>query len=160
MSELFKKVLSTLSKDQYYDSIKNEWIILCKEHKVIDCICGHKVKQSSTIYNKYTRTSLDVGTICCKKYCITRLCENQIFIRSMKKYRDSFHNENIIFMKDNTQFEKLIISQIEEEYNRIFEKLEVENEYYRIVPLNRLLTDLFDLQNNYDLYLLIFHSPK
>jgi hypothetical protein len=152
MSDIFQKIILSLSQCSLFDKAKNEWIILYKENKSLDCICGHKVKYSSTIYNIFTRTSIDVGTICCKKYGITNLCENQILIRAIKKYRDSvYNNENILYIEDNTQLENIIKQQIEEEYNRIFGKLELENEYYRVVPLNRLLTDLIDLQSNYNI---------
>ena len=149
MSELFQKIIVSLSQGSLFDK---EWIILYKEHKIIDCICGHKVKYSSTIYNKFTRTSLDVGTLCCKKYGITTLCENQILIRAIKKYRESIHNdENIRYIEDNIQLENMMKIQIEEEYNRIFGKLELEKDYYRVIPLNRLFIDLLDLQNNYQI---------
>lgn len=149
MSELFQKVILSISKDSLYDNVKNEWLIVHKEHKAIHCICGHNVKYSCTIYNKYTRKILDVGTLCCKKYGITSVCENQLLIRSLKEYQScSSTTENILDI-DNNKLEAILISKIQKEYNHIFEKLELENEYYRIVPLNRLLTDLTDLQTNY-----------
>ena len=147
MSEVFRKIILSLSQDPLYDNAKDEWIILFKEHKVINCICGHKVKHCSTIYNRTTNTILEVGNSCCKKNGITKVCKNQLFINSIKIYRES----NVISPIDNKQLEYIIILQIEKEYNHIFEKLELENEYYRIVPLNHLLNDLMDLQNNYQL---------
>ena len=147
MHDLFQKIVISLSQDSLYDNAKDEWMILCKEHKAIDCICGHKVKHCSTIYNTTTNTILEVGNSCCKKNGITKVCKNQLFINSIKIYRES----NVISPIDNKQLEYIIILQIEKEYNHIFEKLELENEYYRIVPLNHLLNDLLDLQNNYQL---------
>ena len=147
MHDLFQKIVISLSQDNLYDNAKDEWMILCKEHKAIDCICGHKVKHCSTIYNTTTNTILEVGNSCCKKNGITKVCKNQLFINSIKIYRES----NVISSIDNKQLEYIIILQIEKEYNHIFEKLELENEYYRIVPLNHLLNDLLDLQNNYQL---------
>ena len=147
MHDLFQKIVISLSQDSLYDNAKDEWMILCKEHKAIDCICGHKVKHCSTIYNRTTNTILEVGNSCCKKNGITKVCKNQLFINSIKIYRES----NVISPIDNKQLEYIIILQIENEYNHIFEKLELENEYYRIVPLNHLLNDLLDLQNNYQL---------
>jgi hypothetical protein len=172
MSEVFQKTILSLSEDSLYTKSKYEWMILFKEHKAIDCICGHKVKYSSTIYNKVTRALIDVGTFCCKKYGIRSVCENQLFIRSLREYRSSnISKDNIIYI-DNAKMETIIRSHIEEEYNHIFDKTRVdssiyitdssiqsnsnviepekgENDYYRIVPLNRLLTDLIDLQTNY-----------
>ena len=132
MPDLFQQAILDKSQDTLYDNARKEWMILYKDHMISNCICGHKVKYISTIYNRITRNILEVGTFCCKKNGIDMLCTNQLLIH--------IHKEKIEGDR--------IANYIETEYRKIFESEKVDK-YYRIVPLNKLLTDLVDLHTNY-----------
>jgi len=138
MTDTFQKKILEKSQDTFFDSARKEWVILFKEHKICHCICGHTVKLCSTIYNRKTHNSYTVGTMCCKKYGIDVHCTNQLLISIFKTPIESCMT---------TPIDQLLISAIE---HSMLTHINTR-EYYRIVPLNRLLTDLNDLQLNYGL---------
>lgn len=139
---LFEKTLLEKSKNSVIEEAIKEWVVLYKEQKEIDCVCGHKVKHSEVIYNKLTRHYLEIGVNCCKKYHMIGQCQNMILVDVAKK-----------ILGDNSlrfySFELSIRTYIEREYEELLDKWDKSKEYYTVVPLYHLLNHIIDLKENY-----------
>ena len=142
---LFEKKIIETSKSELFDDAIKEWVMIFKQFKVIDCICGDKVKHSAIIYNKLTRTCLEIGGNCCKKYDIHIHCSNDILVHICK----IAISQNNIDQEKYISFESSIQQYIEDEYKNIFTKRDNINDYYTVIPLYHLLNNVIDLKDNY-----------
>lgn len=122
------------------------------------CICGHRVKRITYLYDRISRKIMFIGTTCVKQYGISNHVKNRILIQVLKENIFEFDKENL---------EKNVRTFIQSIYNKLKEKLKasyhIEIDYYDIVaPFNRLLVDVYDLVTDYkfDLILLLNEIQK
>ena len=116
-----------------------------------ECICGHRVKRITYLYDRLKRKIIFIGTTCIKKYGIKRHVNNGILIQVLKENLVSFENINL---------EDRVKTWVETAYNELLEKVNACSEgifdYYDIVlPFRRLLTDICELVTEYHFDLIV-----
>jgi hypothetical protein len=134
---------------------EGQWEIFHNDHSNFykPCICGHRVKRITYLYDNLHRKIIFIGTTCVKKYGITRHLNNRILIQVLKESLVSF---------ESIELEDRLKTWIESRYNVLLEKVNACSEgvfdYYDIVaPFRRLLNDICELVTEYhfDLILLL-----
>ena len=127
---------------------EGQWEIFHSEHSNFyrQCICGHRVKRITYLYDRDTKKTMFIGTTCVKKYGISDHLKNRILIQVLK--------ENIMSLEVHNLEEKVRIW-IQTKYggfrNKINASSQCEFDYYDIVaPFRRLLTDVCELVTEYN----------
>jgi hypothetical protein len=117
------------------------------------CICGHRIKRISYLYDSMSKKIMYIGTTCLKKYGITRHLNNRILIQVLK---------NGLYSTENISLDERVKEWIQKSYHSLLEKVnacsEGEFDYYDVVaPFRRLLNDVCELvtEYNFDLILLL-----
>ncbi|NBV28914.1 hypothetical protein EBS02_07870 [bacterium] len=126
---------------------EGQWEIFHYDHSNFyrECICGHRVKRVTYLYDRISKKIMHIGTTCVKKYGISNHLKNRILIQVLK--------ENMMKLETYSLEEK-VASWIQKSYsifrNKINECSEGEFDYYDIVaPFRRLLNDVCELVTEY-----------
>ena len=127
---------------------EGQWEIFHYDHSNFyrDCICGHRVKRITYLYDRISKKIMHIGTTCVKKYGISNHLKNRVLIQVLK--------ENMMKLETYSLEEK-VGSWIQKSYsifrNKINECSEGEFDYYDIVaPFRRLLNDVCELVTEYN----------
>jgi hypothetical protein len=130
---------------------EGQWEIFHSENLNIykPCICGHRVKRISYLYDRISKTTIYIGTTCLKKYGITNHLKNRILIEVLK--------ENPM---DICDLEENVRTWIQKTYsafrNKVDECCQGVFDYYDIIaPFRRLLNDVCELVTEYDFKLIL-----
>lgn len=132
---------------------EGHWEIFHHDHSNFykQCICGHRVKRITYLYDRLKRKIIFIGTTCIKKYGITRHVKNRILIQVLKENLIPFENINL---------EDRVKRWVESVYNQLLEKVNACSggifDYYDIVaPFRRLLNDICELVTEYHFDLIV-----
>ena len=147
-----------ISLPSNFESIKKEWIPFFHTHSstLHHCICSHKVKNITYLFNISSKTILFIGTSCCKKYgLLEKHMENDILIHILKTQIVECcyeMDENRIVLKNDLII--LLESYIFEKFKHYTEKyvsIIDPNTYYFDVfkPLNKMREDILELIETY-----------
>jgi hypothetical protein len=161
---LKKHKISPLSN---IESIKNEWIpfLNITELHPESCICGHKIKHITYLFNIHNKHILFIGSSCCKKYgLLEKHLENDLLSHILKTQisRHSFEkNENIVLLKNSLDI--LIKEYIFEKfrlYTHKYSREMDENSYYFDVfkPLKKMEKDILELIEKYNFDLVDYYD--
>ena len=156
-----------ISPSSNIETIKNEWIpfLNITELHLESCICGHKIKHITYLFNIHNKHIVFMGSSCCKKYgLLEKHLENDLLSHILKTQisQHSFEkNENIILLTNSLDF-------FIKEY--IFEKFKLcthkysremdENSYYFDVfkPLKKMEKDILELIEKYNFDLVQYYD--
>ena len=113
------------------------------------CICGHRVKRISFLYDRFSKKTMYIGTTCLKKYGISNHVKNRILIEVLKET-----------LLENDDLEETVRTWIQKTYSAFRNKINGcshgEFDYYDIVaPFRRLLNDVCELVTEYDFDLIL-----
>jgi hypothetical protein len=156
-----------ISPSSNIETIKNEWIpfLNITELHLESCICGHKIKHITYLFNIHNKNIVFMGSSCCKKYgLLEKHLENDLLSHILKTQisQHSFEkNENIVLLTNSLDF-------LMKEY--IFEKFKLctykysremdENSYYFDVfkPLKKMEKDILELIEKYNFDLVQYYD--
>ena len=156
-----------ISPSSNIETIKNEWIpfLNITELHLESCICGHKIKHITYLFNIHNKHIVFMGSSCCKKYgLLEKHLENDLLSHILKTQisQHSFEkNENIVLLTNSLDF-------LMKEY--IFEKFKLctykysremdENSYYFDVfkPLKKMEKDILELIEKYNFDLVQYYD--
>ena len=156
-----------ISPSSNIETIKNEWIpfLNITELHLESCICGHKVKHITYLFNIHNKNILFMGSSCCKKYgLLEKHLENDLLSHILKTQisQHSFEkNENIILLTNSLDF--LIKEYIFEKFKLCTHKYSREmdeNSYYFDVfkPLKKMEKDILELIEKYNFDLVQYYD--
>jgi len=149
------------------ESIKKEWIpfLNITEISPQHCICGHKVKHITYLFNIVNKTIIFIGTSCCKKYGLLEThMKNDILVNVLKNeiLHSSFtKDENIVyFTKPISLFIEEYIFENFKLYTTKYRKTMDMNNYFFDVfrPLKKLESSVLELIETYDYDLTIYYD--
>ena len=144
-----------ISQNIDFEKGKHEWISICNttEPTMYSCVCGHKVKNITYLFNEKNQNIVSVGTTCCKKYgLLEKHMKNELLIHILREQISQHcfkHSGKILSLEkdlgellENYIYEKF--TGIMKQYSRDMD----ENIFYFDVfyPLNRMKDDILELK--------------
>jgi hypothetical protein len=143
-----------ISQIDHLENSKNEWIPFFNtlEPNLETCICGHKVKHITYLFNKITRKIIFIGTSCSKKYVFfEKNMKNDFLLYILREQiSHSFFEKkgNTIFLEKDLG--ELLEKHIFEKFSEIIKKYKRdmdENIYYFdvFIHLYRMKTNILEL---------------
>lgn len=145
-----------ISQNTDFEKGKHEWISICNttEPTMYSCVCGHKVKNITYLFNEKNQNIVSVGTTCCKKYgLLEKHMKNELLIHILREQISQHcfkHSGKILSLEKDLR--ELLENYINEKCIEVFKKYTRdmdENIYYFDVfyPLNRMKDDILELKN-------------
>lgn len=134
-------IKASYKKDLY--GAKREWFILCEDTREEQdglCICQHKVKHITYMYNPKTKLTIIVGSKCAKKFELNNfLLPNEVLRKILNKNLikgDYEKIKNIITYSNN----------IEDQFIKYFEKIinKYNNNENKLVETQKEIKDLIE----------------
>jgi len=138
----FQTNLLKASSNPNYDEAIKEWRRLYRESREVSdlpCICNHKIRHCTYMYNVITKFAIIVGSTCYKKFKLSiPMIKNNIYTQILQ---DVFEKGEYCIIDDIVEYSEKVKLRLEEHYKNSIKHSSLDDLYKISYSITEIIND-------------------